>query len=197
MVLGADFTAPVPVVGVSMERSRTYDVTLSLMRSWRDSAFTTVTSTPAFGQAPGILVILYHSAFPSLVFISVDRLSNGSIDEEIKATALGTVRTAVVAAAAMFASFGDAVVIAVAITAFMDTINICMRPANAAAESLTAGFASASKFYVPGLIAAGSAAGGCLLRPLIFYLPFWRSQAMVGLINFSYLARCRRSLAER
>ena len=75
--------------------------------------------------------------------------------------------------------------IAVAMSAVMDTMNGCTRLANAAAESSTAGFASASKSSVPGLIAAGSAAGGCLLRPLIFSLSYWRSRAMVGLINCS------------
>ena len=73
------------------------------------------------------------------------------------------------AAAYMFAAFVDAVVIAVAMAAFMDAMNGCMMPAHAAAESSTAGFASASKSSVPGLIAAGLAAGGCLLCPLIFY----------------------------
>ena len=142
-------------------------------------------------------MILYHNAFPSLVFISINRLSNGSIDKEIDATALGTVRTAVASAAAIFAAFVDALVIAVAIAAVMDAMNGCMRPANAAAESSAAGFASASKYSVPGLIAAGLAACDCLLRPLIFSLSLWLSQAMVGLINCSYSARCRRSSAER
>ena len=83
-------------------------------------------------------------------------------------TALGTFRTAVAAAAAMFAVFVDAVVIVFAIAAVMDAMKGCMMPANAAAESSTAGFASASESSVPGLIAVGSAAGGCLLCPLIF-----------------------------
>ena len=125
--------------------------------------FARVTSTPALVQAPGILVMVYQSAFPSLVFISVNRLSNGSIKEEIDVTALGTVRTAVAAAAAIFATFMDAVVIAVAMAEVMDAMNGCMRPANAASESLTAGFVSVSEFSVPGLIAAGLAAGGCLI----------------------------------
>ena len=56
----------------------------------------------------------------------------------------------------------------VAMAAVMDAMNGCMRRASAAAESSTAGFASASESFVPGLIAAGLAAGGCLLRPLIF-----------------------------
>ena len=197
MVLGADSTAPVPVVGMSMERLRPYEVTLSLMRSWRASAFATVTAIPDLGQAPVILVIVYHNAFPSLVFISVDRFSNISINEKIDATALGTVRTAVTAAAAMFAAFVDAVVIAVTMAAVMDAMNCCMRPANAAAESSTTRFASTSESSVPGLIAAGSAAGSCLLHPLIFSLSLWRSRAMLGLINCSYTDRCRRSLAKR
>ena len=67
--------------------------------------------------------MVYQSAFPSLVFISVDRLLNGSIEEEIAATALGTVCTAVAAAAAIFAAFVDALVIAVAIVAVMDAMN--------------------------------------------------------------------------
>ena len=92
-----------------MERSRPYEVTLSLMRSWRASAFATVTMTPALGQASGILVIVYHNVFPYLVFMSVDRLSNGSIDEDMDTTALCTVRTAVAAAAVMFDAFMDAV----------------------------------------------------------------------------------------
>ena len=115
----------------------------------------TVTETPALGQAPGILVMVYQSAFPSLVFISVDRLSNESINKEINATALGTVHTAVVAAAEMFAAFVDALVITFAMAAVMDDMNGCMRIANVAAESSTAGFASASEYSVPGLIAAG------------------------------------------
>ena len=123
-------------------------------------------------------MIVYQSAFPSLVFISVDRLSNGSIGEEMNATALGTVRTAVAAAAAIFAAFVDALVIAVAITEVMDAMNGYMSLAKAAAESSTTRIASASKFSVPGLIAAGSAAGGCLLRPLILFLSLWHSQAM-------------------
>ena len=175
MVLGEDSTAPVPVVGMSMEWSRLYDVNLSLMRSWRDSTFATVTATPALGQAPGILVIVYHNDFPSLVFISVDRLLNNSIDKEIDATALGTVLTSVAAAEAMFATFVDAVVISVAMAEVMDAMKGCMRPVNVAAESLTSGFASASESSVPVLIAAGSAAGGCLLWLLIFSLSVWRS----------------------
>ena len=168
MVLGADYTALVPVVGMSMIRSRLYEVTLSRMRSWRASAFATVTSTPALGQATGILVTLYHNAFPSLVFMSVDRFSNGSIDEDIDTTALGTVLTAVASAAAMFAAFVYAVAIAVAMAAVMDAMKGCMMPVNAAAESSTAVFMCASESSVLGLIAAGLAAGGCLLRPLIF-----------------------------
>ena len=109
------------------------------------------------------------------MFISVDRFSNGSIDKEIDATALGTVRTAGAAAAAMFAVFVDAVVIAVTMAEVMDAMNGCMRPANAAAESSTAGFASASESSVPGLIAAGSAAGDYLLRPLVLSFSLWRS----------------------
>ena len=133
---------------------------------------------PSLVQAPGILVMVYQSAFPSLVFIPVDILSNGSIEEEINATALGTVRKAVASAAEIFAAFMEAFVISVAIAAVMDTMNGCMRLEKAAAESSTAGIASASESSVPGLIAAGSAAGGCLLRPLIFFLSSWRSQAM-------------------
>ena len=122
-------------MGISIERSRLYDVILSLIRSWRDCVFATVTATPALGQAPVILVIVYHNTFPSLVFISVDRLSNRSIDEDIYVTALGTVRTAVATAAAMFTAFVDAVVIVVAMAAVMDAMKGCTRPANAAAES--------------------------------------------------------------
>ena len=115
-------------------------------------------------------MIVYQSAFPFIVFISIDRLSNGSVDEEIETTALGTVCTAVAAAAAIFAAFVDALVILVAMAAVMNVMNGCMRLANAAAESFTAGFASASESSVSGLISAGSAAGGCLLQPLIFSL---------------------------
>ena len=122
-----------------------------------------VTATPALGQAPGILVMVYQSAFPSLVFISVDRLLNRSIKEDINATALGTFRTAVAAAAEIFTAFVDTLVIAVAIAAVMDAMNGCMRLAKAAAEYSTAGIASASEYSVPGLIADGSASGGCLL----------------------------------
>ena len=158
-----------------MHRSKPYVVTLSWMRSWSASAFATVTATPALGQAPGILVIVYHNAFPYLVFMSIYRLSNGYIDEEIDTMALGAVRTAVAAAAAISAAFVDAVVIVFAIAAVMDAMKGCMMPANAAAESSTAGFASASEYFVPGLIAAGLAAGGCLLWLLIFSLYLWRS----------------------
>ena len=115
------------------------------MRSSSVSAFATVTVTHALGQAPDIVVIVYHNAFPSLMFMSIDRLSNGSIDEDIDVTALGAVLTEVAAAAAMFAAFVDAVVIAVAMAAVMDTMKGCMMPANLAVESSTAGFASASK----------------------------------------------------
>ena len=153
-------------------------MTLSLVRSWRDYAFAKVTATPDLGQALGILVIVYQSALPSLVFISVDILLNGSIDKEINTTTLVTVRTDVAAATAMYDAFMDAVVIAVAMSAVMDSMNGCMRPANAAAESSTAEFLSASESSVLGFIASGSAAGGCLLRPLIFFLSSWRSRAM-------------------
>ena len=122
-----------------------------------------VTATPALGQAPGVLVMVYQSAFPSLLFISVDRFSNGSIKEEIDTTALGTVRTAVAADAAIFSAFVDALVITVAIAAVMDPMNGCMRLAIVVVESSTARITSASESFVPGLIAAGSADGGCLL----------------------------------
>ena len=72
--------------------------------------------------------------------------------------AFGTVRTAVAAAAEMLAAFVDTGVVIVAMAAVMDNMNGFMRPSNAAAESLTSGFASASESSVPGLIAAGSAA---------------------------------------
>ena len=134
-------------------------------------------------------MILYHNAFPSLVFISINRLSNGSIDKEIDAMALGTVRTAVSTAAEMFSLFVDVVEIAFAMVEVVDSIKCCMRPANASAESSTARFASASEYSVPGLIAAGSAADGCLLQPLMFSLSLWRSHAMVGLMNCSYSTR--------
>ena len=107
--------------------------------------------------------MVYQSAFTSLVLIYVDILSNGPIKEDIDATALGTVRTAVAAAAAIFSAFVDTLVIAVAIAEVMDAMNGCRRLAKAAAESSTAGFASASESSDPGLIATGSAAGGCLL----------------------------------
>ena len=83
-------------------------------------------------------------------------------------TALGAVHTAVAAAAEMSVAFVDAVVIPFAIAVVMDAMKGCMMPTNAAAESSTARFASAYKSSVPGLIAAGLAAGGCLLSPLIF-----------------------------
>ena len=101
-------------------------------------------------QVPGILLIVYHNAFPSLVFMSVDRLSNGFIDEEIDKTTLGVVLTAVAAAAEMFAAFMDTVVIAVAMATVMDAMKGCMMPTNAAVESLTSGFTSAFKSSVPG-----------------------------------------------
>ena len=138
------------------------------MRSCSASAFATETATPALGQAPDILVIVYHNAFPSLVFMSVNRLSNGFINEEIDPVAWGAVLTAVAAAAAMFTAFVDTVVIAVAMVEVMGAMKVCLMPENAAMESLTAGVVSASESSDPGWIAAGSAAGGCLLRPLIF-----------------------------
>ena len=103
--------APAPVVRLSMLRSRPYEVTLLRMRSCSASVFATVTATPTLGQAPYIMVIVYHNDLPSLVFMSINRFSNGSIDEEID-TALGAVLTAVAAAAAMFAAFVDVLVIA-------------------------------------------------------------------------------------
>ena len=57
--------------------------------------------------------------------------------------ALGTVRTDVTTAAAIFAAFVDALVFAVAIAAVMDATNGCMRLAKAAAEYSTTGIASA------------------------------------------------------
>ena len=45
--------------------------------------------------------------------------------------------------------FLDAVVILVVMEAVIDAMKGCMMPANAAVESLTAGFASASKSSVP------------------------------------------------
>ena len=160
MVLGADSTAPVPVFGMSILRSRPYKVTLSRMRSCRASAFATVTATPELGQAPGILVIVYHNFVPSLVFMYVDRLSNGSIEEEIDTTALGAVLTAVATAVEMFTAFVDLVVTAVVMMVVMDAMKGYMMPVNAAVEYSTSGFASASKSSVPGLIVAVSAAGG-------------------------------------
>ena len=109
-----------------------------------------VTATPALDQAPDILVIVYHNAFPSLVLMSVDRLLNGSIDEEIDTTNLGAVLMDVAAAAEMFAAFVDVVVIAVEMEAVMDAMKGCMMPANAAVDYSTAGFASASESSVPG-----------------------------------------------
>ena len=119
------------------------------MRSFSASLFSTVTATPALVQVPDILVIVYHNVFPSLVFISADRLSNGSIDEEID-TALGAVLAAVAAAAAMFAAFVDMVVIEVEMAAVMDAMKDCMIPANAVVESSTAGFVSAAESSDPG-----------------------------------------------
>ena len=92
--------------------------------------------------------------------------------------ALSTVRTDVAAAAAIFAAFVDALVTAAAIAADMDAINGCTSLTKAAPESSTAGFVSASESSVPGLIAAGLAAGGFLLQPFIFFLSLWRSRAM-------------------
>ena len=117
---------------------------------------------------------MYHNAYPSHVFMSIDRLSNGSINKEIDKKALGTVCTAVAADAAIFAAFVDAVLIVVVMAAVMDAMKGCMRPAHVVEKSSTAVFASASKSSVLGLIAAGSAAGGYLLCPLIF-LYLWRS----------------------
>ena len=118
-----------------MLRSRPYEVTLSWMISWRASAFATVTATPALGQALDILVIVYHNAFPSLIFMSIDRLSNGSIDEEIDTAALGAILAALDAAATIFAVFVDAAVIAVAMVSVMVAMKGCMMPVNVAVES--------------------------------------------------------------
>ena len=85
----------------------------------------------------------------------------------------------------------------VVMAAVMDAMKGYMKPVNAAAESSTAGFAFASKYSIPGLIAAVLAAGGCLLRLLIFSLSLWRYRAMAGLINCSNTDRCRRSSADR
>ena len=84
----------------------------------------------------------------------------------------------------------------VAMAAVMDAMNGCMRPANAAAESSTAGFASVSKSTVPGLIAAGSAAGSCLLRPLIFSV-FMALLSDGWSDKLLYSAKGRRSSAKR
>ena len=65
---------------------------------------------------------MYHNTSPFLVFMSVDRLSNGSINEDIDTTALGTVCTDVATAAAMFAVFVDTAEIAVAMAAVMDAM---------------------------------------------------------------------------
>ena len=90
----------------------------------------------------------------------VDRLSNGSIEEEIDTTALGAVLTAVATAVEMFTAFVDLVVTAVVMMVVMDAMKGYMMPVNAAVEYSTSGFASASKSSVPGLIVAVSAAGG-------------------------------------
>ena len=128
--------------------------------------------------------------------MSVDRLSNGSIDENIDTTALDTARTDVAVATAMFSAFMDVMVIAAAKVSVMDAMKGCMRPANAAAESLTEGFASASEYSVPGLIADGSAAGGCLLSPLLFsvFVVLLSNSGSDKLLNS---AKGRRSLAKR
>ena len=60
------------------------------------------------------------------------------------------------------------VVIVFAMAAVMDAMKGCMMSVNAAAESSTSEFASASESSVLGLIATVSAASGCLLRPLVF-----------------------------
>ena len=82
--------------------------------------------------------------------MSVDRFLNGSIDEKIDTAALGAVLIDVAYAAEMFAAFMDAVMIAVAMAAVMNAMKGCMMPANAAVESLTAGFPSASESSAPG-----------------------------------------------
>ena len=110
--------------------------------------------------------------------------------------ALGTVRTAVTDAAAMFVAFVYAVVIVVEMEAVKDAMNVCMMPANAAAESLTAGFVSAFKFSVPELIAARSADGSYLLYPLIFSV-FVVLLSDGGSDKMLNLAKCRRISAKR
>ena len=54
--------------------------------------------------------------------MSVDIISNGSIDEEIDTTALGVVLKSVADAAVMFTAFVHAVVIVVAMAAVMDAM---------------------------------------------------------------------------
>ena len=142
--------APVPVVGISMFRSRPYEVTLSRMRYCSASAFSAVTATPALGQSPDIMVIVYHNAFPYLVLMYLERFLNRSIDEEIDTSDLGTVLAAVAAAASMFPAVMDAVVIAEVMTSVMDAMKGCMMPVNAAVESSTNGFTSASESSAPG-----------------------------------------------
>ena len=114
---------------------RQCEVILSRMRSCSASAFATITAIPALVQATKILVIVYHNAFPSLIFMSIDRLSNGSIDEEIDTAALGAILAALDAAATIFAVFVDAAVIAVAMVSVMVAMKGCMMPVNVAVES--------------------------------------------------------------
>ena len=64
--------------------------------------------------------------------------------------ALCAVLAAVAATVAMFAVFVDAGVIAVAMAAVMYDIKGCMMTANAAVDSSTAGYASASKSSASG-----------------------------------------------
>ena len=63
---------------------------------------------------------------------------------------MGASVAAMAAAAAMFAAFVDVVVIVVAMTSVMDAMKGCMMSANAAVESLIAGFASSSESFAPG-----------------------------------------------
>ena len=84
------------------------------------------------------------------MFMSVDRLLSGYINEEIDTTALGAFLTTVADDAAMFDVFMDAVVIEVAMAAVIDAMKGCMMPANVTVESSTTGFASTSESSVPG-----------------------------------------------
>ena len=114
------------------------------------------------------------------MFISVDKLSNGLIDEEIDVV-VSVVLAAAAAAAAMFAAFFDAEVIALGMAVVIEAINGCMMLAKAAVGSTTAEFASSSASTSES--SCGSAAAA---RPLVVFALFVACYSDGCLVNCSF-----------